>query len=110
MFFDRSLKTRQNIGSEVQSILIINIVIAWDYDNNIKSDGFRYSTYKVALWKIATSITGFGQSTPYASIIAKLQNTKTGGVYTFYSKNFYPDGQTNVETTSVAIMANTVGQ
>jgi hypothetical protein len=39
-----------------------------------------------------------------------MQNTKTGGVYTFYSKNFYPDGQTNIETTSVAIMANTVGQ
>jgi hypothetical protein len=79
-------------------------------DKSFISDGFRYSTYKVALWKIATSITGFGQSIPYASIIAKMQNTKTGGVYTFYSKNFYPDGQTNIETTSVAIMANTVGQ
>ena len=79
-------------------------------DKSFVSDGFRYSTYKIALWKIASNITGFGESGPSMKIIARMQDTKTGGVYTFYSKNFDPDGQTNVETTSVAIMANTMGQ
>jgi hypothetical protein len=79
-------------------------------DKSFVSDGFRYSTYKVALWKIASSITGFGESISSKRIIAKMQDDNTGGVYTFYSKNFNPDGQTNIETTSVVIMANTLSQ
>jgi len=79
-------------------------------DKSFVSDGFRYSTYKVALWKIASTITGFGESVLSKRIIAKMQDDNTGGVYTFYSENFNPDGQTNVETTSVAIMASTISQ
>lgn len=76
-------------------------------DKSYFADGAKYSTYKIALWKIASGITGFGPSNQALDIISKMQNYHTGGVYTFYSKYFIPEGQTNVETTALAIIANT---
>jgi hypothetical protein len=77
-------------------------------DKSFVPDGSKYSTYKVALWKIASSITKLGKSNGAMNIISKMQDSNTGGVYTFYSKDFVPGGQTNVETTSLSILANTM--
>jgi hypothetical protein len=74
-------------------------------DKSFISDGFRYSTYKAALWKIANSITGFGKTHEPANIMGKLQNVNTGGIYTHYDANLASYGYTNVETTSLTIMA-----
>jgi hypothetical protein len=82
-------------------------------DKAFAHDGYRYSTYKVALWKIATDIIDLSDSKEAKHIIsslqnlilAKVQNDETGGVYTFYLPNFIHSNQTNVETTSLAIMA-----
>jgi tetratricopeptide (TPR) repeat protein len=75
-------------------------------DKVFDPDGQRYSTYKIALWKIASNITGFGDEPEEAlTIIAHMQNSTTGGVYTHYRTNLLPDSQTNVETTSLAILA-----
>jgi len=84
-------------------------------DKAFAHDGYRYSTYKVALWKIATDIVDLSDSKEAKHIIsslqnlilAKVQNNETGGVYTFYLPNFLHSNQTNVETTSLAIMAST---
>lgn len=75
-------------------------------DKVFEPDGQRYSTYKLALWKIASNITGFGEAKEALVIISYMQNFTTGGVYTHYRANLLPDSQTNVETTSLAILAN----
>lgn len=75
-------------------------------DKVFEPDGQRYSTYKIALWKIANNITGFGEEPEEVlTIISYMQNSTTGGVYTHYRANLLPDSQTNVETTSLAILA-----
>lgn len=73
-------------------------------DKSFIADGSRYSTYKVALWKIASNVTGFGPSYQANDIIARMQSDE-GAVHTFYSMQLVPSGQTNVETTAIAIMA-----
>jgi tetratricopeptide (TPR) repeat protein len=76
-------------------------------DKAFEPDGQRYSTYKIALWKLASNITGFGEEPKEAlTIISYMQNATTGGVYTHYRANLLPDSQTNVETTSLAILAH----
>lgn len=75
-------------------------------DKVFEPDGQRYSTYKIALWKIASNITGFGEAKEALTIISYMQNSTTGGVYTHYRANLLPDSQTNVETTSLAILAH----
>lgn len=75
-------------------------------DKVFEPDGQRYSTYKIALWKIASNITGFGEAKEALTIISYMQNSTTGGVYTHYRANMLPDSQTNVETTSLAILAH----
>lgn len=73
------------------------------------SSDHPYSTYKLALWKIASDITGFGGSerfTNLISVIAGMQDTRTGGVYTYYNRNLMPNYQTNAETTILAIMGS----
>lgn len=74
-------------------------------DKAFDADGQRYSTYKIALWKIASNITGFGDVKDALTIISYMQNSTTGGVYTHYRADMRPDSQTNVETTSLAILA-----
>jgi hypothetical protein len=76
-------------------------------DKAFEADGQRYSTYKVALWKIASNVTGFGEAKDALTIISYMQNSTTGGVYTHYRPSMLPsDSQTNVETTSLAILAD----
>lgn len=75
-------------------------------DKVFEPDGQRYSTYKLALWKIASNITGFGEANEALTIISLMQNSTTGGVYTHYRADMLPDSQTNVETTSLAILAH----
>jgi hypothetical protein len=75
-------------------------------DKVFDPDGQRYSTYKIALWKIASNITGFGEAKEALTIISYMQNSTTGGVYTHYRATLLPDSQTNVETTTLAILAN----
>lgn len=75
-------------------------------DKAFEADGQRYSTYKVALWKIASNMTGFGEAKDALTIISYMQNSVTGGVYTHYRPGMSPDSQTNVETTSLAILAD----
>jgi hypothetical protein len=82
-------------------------------DKAFVSDGFKYSTYKVALWKIASNITGFIESKEAMQVISraqdmiigKAQDKKTGGECTYYSASLMPCNETNVETTSLAIIA-----
>lgn len=74
-------------------------------DKAFDADGQRYSTYKIALWQIASNITGFGEAKDALTIISYMQNSTTGGVYTHYRADMRPDSQTNVETTSLAILA-----
>ena len=74
-------------------------------DKEFDADGQRYSTYKIALWKIASNITGFGEAKDALTIISYMQNSTTGGMYTHYRADMMPDSQTNVETTSLAILA-----
>jgi hypothetical protein len=74
-------------------------------DKAFDADGQRYSTYKIALWKIASNITGFGETKDALTIISYMQNSTTGGVYTHYRADMQPDSQTNIETTSLAILA-----
>jgi hypothetical protein len=77
-------------------------------DGAYAADGNRYSTYKVALWQIANDLTRRGDpdvAEQTREILGKMQDRKTGGVYTHYTSNLTPDGQTNVETTSLAILA-----
>lgn len=83
-------------------------------DKAFISDGSRYSTYKIALWKAASNITGFSGSNKTSQeilkiqnmIIERAQNKITGGEYTHYSANLIPGNETNVETTSIAIIAS----
>lgn len=74
-------------------------------DNAFYADGEKYTTYKLALWKIASDITGYGQAKEALKIIAIMQDDTTGGVYTHYKKDMSIDSMTNVETTALAIMA-----
>lgn len=74
-------------------------------DKAFDADGQRYSTYKIALWKIASNMTGFGEAKDALTIISYMQNSTTGGIYTHYRADMRPDSQTNVETTSLAILA-----
>jgi hypothetical protein len=82
-------------------------------DKAFISDGFKYSTYKVALWKIASNITGFTKSKEISKvqdmIIGREQDKITGGEYTYYLASLIPSNETNVETTSIAIIANKGG-
>jgi len=74
-------------------------------DKAFYASGNLYSTYKIALWKLASSITGFGKTHEPTNIMGKLQNIDTGGIYTHYDANLSPYGYTNVETTSLTVMA-----
>lgn len=75
-------------------------------DKAFEPDGQRYSTYKIALWQIASNMIGFGEAKEAMTIISYMQDSTTGGVYTHYRANMLPDSQTNVETTSLAILAD----
>ncbi len=74
-------------------------------DKAFYADGNLYSTYKIALWKLASKETGFGETYEPTNIMGKLQNPTTGGIYTHYDTYLSLHGQTNVETTSLVIMA-----
>ncbi|MEW6604170.1 MAG: hypothetical protein AB1351_05720 [Thermoproteota archaeon] len=79
-------------------------------DKAFHSDGNRYSTYKIALWKIAHDFVRAGDEdidVILYRILKKMQDSDTGGVYTHYTQDLIPDSQTNVETTALAIMAAT---
>lgn len=76
-------------------------------DKAFAADGDRYSTYKVALWQIANDLARGGQediAEKAREILEKMQDKQTGGVYTHYTSDLIPDSQTNVETTSLAIL------
>ncbi len=77
-------------------------------DKAYTEDGDRYSTYKVALWKIAADLAR-GDEVDVAKrateILQKMQDDETGGVYTHYKSGLIPDSQTNTETTSLTIIA-----
>ena len=76
-------------------------------DGAYAADGSRYSTYKVALWHMANDLAKHGEANvaeQAMAILGKMQDKKTGGVYTHYTSSFTPDSQTNVETTSLAIL------
>jgi len=85
-------------------------------DQAFISDGL-YSTYKVALWKIARNFTGL--TTPNHDsdaelkmqnrLIGNMQNITSGGEYTHYSSNLIPRNETNVETTVLALIASKLG-
>lgn len=80
-------------------------------DKAYAADDNRYSTYKVALWKIAAELARGGDEDVIVAgkadeILTKLQDAETGGVYTHYRSGFVQDSQTNVETTSLAIFAS----
>lgn len=74
-------------------------------DSAFVPDGERYSTYKLALWQVASNKTGYPIPKEPMTIIPFMQNATTGGVYTHYRADLTPDSLTNVETTSLAIMA-----
>jgi len=74
-------------------------------DEAFYADGEKYTTYKLALWKIAADITGYGDAEEALQIIALMQDPATGGVYTHYKKDMSIDSMTNVETTALAILA-----
>ncbi|MEM2698348.1 MAG: hypothetical protein QXF17_03385, partial [Ignisphaera sp.] len=69
-------------------------------DEAFYADGEKYTTYKLALWKIAADITGYGDAEEALQIIALMQDPATGGVYTHYKKDMSIDSMTNVETTA----------
>ncbi|GIU71953.1 MAG: hypothetical protein KatS3mg003_1432 [Candidatus Nitrosocaldaceae archaeon] len=73
-------------------------------DKAYYTDGY-YTTYKLALWKLASDLTGYGNATEALKIIPYLQNSKTGGIYTHYTSDLKPVGLTNTETTALIIMA-----
>ncbi len=76
-------------------------------DSAFYADGNRYSTYKLALYKIASDTLGLeGKYVDRAlHIIALMQDSNTGGVYTHYKEDLSIDSMTNVETTALAMMA-----
>ncbi|MCS6768169.1 MAG: hypothetical protein NZ888_06365 [Candidatus Nitrosocaldus sp.] len=77
-------------------------------DKAFHTDGNRYTTYKLALWKIASDTTGYGkegEGSIALRILALMQDPNTGGVYTHYREDMSIDSMTNVETTALAIMA-----
>jgi hypothetical protein len=77
-------------------------------DKSFYADGNLYSTYKVALWKIASKITGFGRTHEIINLMGILQDPLTGGIYTHYNAALTPKGHANVETTSLVIMGYSV--
>lgn len=74
-------------------------------DRAFQADGNRYTTYKLALWKLASDVTGYDEAKEALRIIALMQDPNTGGVYTHYRQDMSIDSMTNVETTALAIMA-----
>jgi hypothetical protein len=78
-------------------------------DKAFDSNAGRYSTYKLALWKIADNTTPFGtnDSRIVDKILVAMQDSCTGGVYTHYRADLSRplDSKPNVETTSLSIMA-----
>src|SRR5690606_8676595 len=75
-------------------------------DSVFQPDGERYSTYKLALYAIASNTTGYEIPKEPLTIMPFMQN-QTGGVFTHYKADLSPDSLTNVETTSLVIMAMT---
>ena len=55
--------------------------------------------------EVSKQITEFGKTHEPTNIMGKLQNIDTGGIYTHYDTNLLPYGYTNVETTSLTVMA-----
>lgn len=80
-------------------------------DKAFSADGNRYSTYKIALWKIAHDFVRAGAGGDVdvilSQILQKMQDSDTGGVYTHYTQDLLPNSQANVETTALTIMAAT---
>ena len=74
-------------------------------DKAFYADGNSYATYKIALWKIASTRTGFADTRELTNLIGDLQNRITGGIYTHYASDLLPRGFTNAETTSLVVMA-----
>jgi hypothetical protein len=78
-------------------------------DKAFDSNAGGYTTYKLALWKIADDIMPFGtnDSRIVDKILVAMQHPCTGGVYTHYRADLSPppDSRPNVETTSLSIMA-----
>jgi hypothetical protein len=72
------------------------------------SDGAnRYTTYKLALWKIADEVTSFGtkDSSVADAILIAMQDCSSGGVHTHYREDLFPYSETNSETTSISLIA-----
>jgi hypothetical protein len=75
-------------------------------DKAYDSDGSRYCTYKVALWRIANKVTSFGNDDSTADkILTLMQDPISGGIYTHYTSDFSHQSHTNVETTAISILA-----
>ena len=75
-------------------------------DRAFYADGNRYTTYKLALYKIASDTLGLeGKHVDRALHIIALMQDSNGGVYTHYKEDLSIDSMTNVETTALAIMA-----
>lgn len=73
-------------------------------DKAYYADGNLYSTYKLALWKIASERFNDLDANVVFKIIPYLQDRETGGIFTHYNSNLMPEGLTNTETTSLTIM------
>jgi hypothetical protein len=76
-------------------------------DKAYAEDGDGYSTYKIALWMIAADLARGNEEDAISKateILGKMQAV-TGGVYTHYRSGLVPDGQTNVETTALTVIA-----
>ncbi len=76
-------------------------------DKAFYADGNRYTTYKLALFRLASDTLGYDNDDvkKVMKIIALMQDSNTGGVYTHYREDLSIDSMTNVETTALAIMA-----
>ena len=66
----------------------------------------QYQTYKLALYIYASKVLGYPVNQSAEEDMLRMQNTTSGGFYTGYDSNFSNNGtNTNVETTSLAILA-----
>jgi hypothetical protein len=81
------------------------------YNDTCQSSmGCQYQTYKLALYDYSSKLIGVSVPSQVEPDIVRMQDTTSGpakgGFYTGYTSSFSPDGtSTNVETTSLAVLA-----
>ena len=76
---------------------------------DVGSNRSRYDTHKLALWKIADKMTPCetkDSSHAVDEILIAMQDGTSNGVHTHYRADLFQDGETNIETTSVSIIAS----